>query len=421
MKELKRQLSLPEATIIGLSAMIGSGIFVAFSPASQLAHSAIFISLFLASLIALLNAFSMAKLASLYPLSGGTYIYGREILGDYWGYLAGASFIVGKIASCSAMAFAIGTYLTPDTPKITALISVFVVTFINILGIKKTTFVSGIILLFLVITLLCAKYILFSQPSFESMAFIPKEMNFSYSSILQGAAILFFAFAGYARVATLGEEIQEPQKNIPRAISLSIFLTMGLYFLVAYALFGTLTIEEITVSTAPLADAFIQLNNPLMQKLVRAAAVVACFGVLLSLSAGISRTIFSMARNNDLPTYLTKIGSTNVPIVAQILVGICVGVVIYQMTLMSSISFSSFSILLYYSIAHACVLKLDFNKTFKKLKKCFIIGRTGVGLFLTLSISFSLSSHTIGKSLLILLVLSLIYIANKKWRQKRGS
>jgi APA family basic amino acid/polyamine antiporter len=418
MNQLARQLGLGDAIVIGLAAMIGSGIFVAFSPAALVAQNAIFLSLFLASLVAFLNALTMSKLAVKYPLSGGTYVYGREILGPYWGYLAGSSFVVGKIASCTAMAYAVGTYLTPETPKITAIICIISVTVINILGIKKTALVSKIILMIVVISLITTATGLILNSSFVAPTILPMTKDIHWSSLLQGAAILFFAFAGYARVATLGEEVYSPEKTIPKAITISLALTIALYFIVAFGVFGTLNILDISNSTAPLADAVKQNSPEWLLKMIIFAATVACYGVLLSLSAGVSRTIYAMAGNGDLPQFLTKVGATKTPIFAEITVGLFVMSVISQTNLLKAISFSSFSILLYYSLSHLSVLKMLTTDRRRNLR---LKGQTLLGLILTISLSFSLSSDTILKSLITLTILSLIYQVTQLMRPPHGS
>jgi APA family basic amino acid/polyamine antiporter len=111
---LARRLGLGDAVVIGLGSMIGAGVFAAFAPAAEAAGSGLLLGLALAAAVAYANALSSAQLAALYPLSGGAYIYGCERLGHFWGFLAGWAFVVGKTASCAAMALTFGAYAAPS-------------------------------------------------------------------------------------------------------------------------------------------------------------------------------------------------------------------------------------------------------------------------------------------------------------------
>src|SRR5437762_11001237 len=132
--ELRRSLGVPDAVVIGLGSMVGAGIFAALSPAAAAAGSGLLIGLAVAAVVAYCNATSSARLAALYPQSGGTYVYGRERLGDFWGYLAGWGFVVGKTASCAAMALTVGYYVAPGLARAIAVAAVAAVTALNYFG-----------------------------------------------------------------------------------------------------------------------------------------------------------------------------------------------------------------------------------------------------------------------------------------------
>src|SRR3982750_4077347 len=117
---LRRRLTLADAVVVGLGAMIGAGVFTAFAPAAAAAGAGLLPALAVAAVVAWCNATSSARLAARYPESGGSYVYGRERLGPFWGYLAGWSFVVGKTASCAAMALTVGAYLWPPHPHVVA-------------------------------------------------------------------------------------------------------------------------------------------------------------------------------------------------------------------------------------------------------------------------------------------------------------
>src|SRR5690606_21045634 len=111
---LARRLGTSDAVVIGLGPLIGAGGFTALGPAADAAGGGLLIGLALAAVVAYCNATSSAQLAALHPESGGSYVYGRRRLGHLWGFLAGWSFVVGKTASCAAMALTFGTYAAPE-------------------------------------------------------------------------------------------------------------------------------------------------------------------------------------------------------------------------------------------------------------------------------------------------------------------
>ena len=210
---LVRELSTLDAVFVGLGAMLGAGVFVAFAPAAQAAGTSLLVGLAVAAFVAYCNATSSAQLAALYPESGGTYVYASKRLGPLWGYLAGWGFVIGKIASCSAMALTFAHYAFPGWERPAAVTAVVVLTGLTYFGVRRTAFVSRI----LVCSVLATLAFVAGSVAFRA----PPSIDVSWSSdisaygVLQSAGILFFAFAGYARIATLGEEVRDPQRTIP--------------------------------------------------------------------------------------------------------------------------------------------------------------------------------------------------------------
>ncbi|MFD5830781.1 APC family permease, partial [Lentzea sp. NPDC060358] len=202
--------------------MIGAGVFAAFAPAAAAAGSALLVSLVVAGVIACCNALSSAWLAARYPQSGGTYVYGRERLGRVWGDLAGWAFVLGKTASCAAMALTVGTYA--GLPRSGAVAAVVALTALNLTGVRKSALATRLIVV--VVLLVLATTAVTARDAVQPAEFLP-------SGILPAAALLFFAFAGYARIATLGEEVREPQRTIPRAVVISLAITLVVYAVVA--------------------------------------------------------------------------------------------------------------------------------------------------------------------------------------------
>ncbi|MGH9058107.1 MAG: APC family permease, partial [Acidimicrobiales bacterium] len=203
---LRRRLGLRDAVVIGLGSMIGAGVFAAFGPATAAAGTGMPLGLALAAIVAYCNATSSARLAACYPASGGTYVYGRERLGDFWGYLAGWGFVVGKTASCAAMALTAGFYLWPAYAQPVGAGAVVALTAVNYRGIRKSAWLTRTIVAVVLAVLAAVVLVCLTSPVADVARFGPGP-GVSTGGVLQAAGLLFFAFAGYARVATLGEEV----------------------------------------------------------------------------------------------------------------------------------------------------------------------------------------------------------------------
>ena len=348
---MKRTLGVFDAVVIGLGSMIGAGIFVALGPAAAAAGSGLLIGLALAAGIAYCNATSSARLAALYPQSGGTYVYGRERLGEFWGYTAGWSFIVGKTASCAAMALTIGVYAWPEAAHAVAVAAVVALTAINYAGVQKSALATRIIVA-TVLAVLAAVVVALAGAGEAARLSVAGDAD--GWGILQAAGLLFFAFAGYARIATLGEEVRDPARTIVRAIPIALGITLLVYATVAVAVLSVLGGPGLASATAPLADAVTAAGHPELAPLVRVGAVVAALGSLLALILGVSRTTLAMARDRHLPTALAAVHPRfGGPYRAEVAVGVIVAVLVAFVDLRGAIGFSSFAVLFYYAIANA--------------------------------------------------------------------
>lgn len=355
---LQRRLGTFDAVTIGLGSMIGAGIFAAIGPAAAAAGSGLLIGLALAAVVAYCNATSSARLAAIYPQSGGTYVYGRERLGEFWGYLAGWSFAVGKTASCAAMALTVGSYAWPEHAKAVAVGAVVALTAVNYVGVQKSAMLTRVIVA-VVLAILATVVVVLLGSGDADAARLSLGDDVSAVGVLQAAGLLFFAFAGYARIATLGEEVRDPARIIPRAIRIALGLTLVVYAVVAGAVLAVLGGAELAGATAPLADAVAAVGAGQWQPLVRAGAAIAALGSLLALILGVSRTTLAMARDHHLPSALGAVHSRfGVPHRAEMTVGVVVAVLAAVADLRGAIGFSSFAVLLYYAIANASAATL---------------------------------------------------------------
>ncbi|GAA1679237.1 APC family permease [Nonomuraea maheshkhaliensis] len=361
-EELARRLGTTDAVVVGLSAMIGAGVFAAFAPAAAAAGEWLLVSLALAAVVAYCNATSSARLAALYPESGGTYVYGRRRLGPLWGYLAGWGFTVGKTASCAAMALTFGAYVLPGRERPAAVAAVVVLTVLNLFGVRRSAGLARAIVVFVLAVL--AGVVVAGLAGDDVVGW------FSYTpeptlvepgpwGVLQAAGLLFFAFAGYARIATLGEEVRDPARTIPRAVGIALAITLVVYLLVALAALRALKPELLARSPAPLSDLVRQAGFGWMTPAVTVGAAVAALGALLALLLGVSRTVLAMARERDLPGVLAAVDPVRqVPRRAELAVGAAVIVLLLVADLRGAIGFSSFGVLVYYAVANASALTL---------------------------------------------------------------
>jgi len=355
---LSRRLGTFDAVVIGLGSMIGAGVFAAFGPAARAAGNGLLVGLAIVALVAYCNATSSAQLAALYPESGGTYVYGRKRLSPFWGFLAGWGFVIGKLASCAAMAMTFASYAAPSFARPLAATAVVALTAVNYLGVQKTALLTRAIVAAVLVALAVVVGAVWAGGATDVSRLWPLAGATPYG-VLQSAGFLFFAFAGYARLATLGEEVMDPQRTIPRAIPLALGITLIVYAAIAVSAVAGAGAPAIAATAAPLAAAVEAGQLAWLSPVVRIGAAIASLGVLLSLIVGVSRTAFAMASNNDLPMYLAAVHPRfRVPHRAEVVVGCIVAVVAASADIRSAIGFSSFAVLTYYGIANAAAWTL---------------------------------------------------------------
>lgn len=366
MTQLARRLTLLDAVVIGLGSMIGAGVFAVWAPAAAVAGGGLFVGLALAAVVAYCNATSSAQLAAAYPASGGTYIYGREVLGDWWGFLAGWGFVIGKAASAAAMALTFAAYLVPSGwwQRPVAALAVIALVAVNYHGVTRTAFLTRVIVSVVLVVLawaVFASWTAWTPGVWDGLVLLEAG---PYGA-LQSAGLLFFAFAGYARIATMGEEVVSPRRTIPRAILIALGLAVIVYVFVGLGVVGALGTQALASSTAPLVDAV--GGGPVQEWVVRVGGAVASLGALLALVAGIGRTSLAMARNGDLPRGLAEVHERyQVPHVAEIALGVVVSLLVLAVDLRGVIGFSSFGVLLYYFVANLAALRQRDGRMFPR-------------------------------------------------------
>lgn len=352
---LARRLGTLDAVVIGLGSMIGAGVFAAFTPAAQAAGAGLLIGLVIAAVVAYCNATASAQLAAVYPTSGGTYVYGRKRLGPWPGFIAGWGFVVGKTASSAAMAMTFAAYAAPPGWERPAAIgAVVLLVAVNYRGATRTAALTKVI----VVAVLVALAIVVAA-SWGSGVASPSRLlgggflAHGWYGILQSAGLLFFAFAGYARIATMGEEVINPRKTIPKAILIALAIAVGVYVVIAFTVLASLGPAGVAGTPAPLAAAVASGSGNWAAPLVRIGAALASLGALLALVAGLGRTSLAMAREADLPTWFAAVHPKyRVPHRAEVALGAVICIIILFADLRGAIGFSSFGVLIYYLVAN---------------------------------------------------------------------
>lgn len=351
---LRREMSLGGAIVTGLGSIIGTGAFVAMGAAAGMWGDATLAAVPIAAGVAMFNGLSSAYLAGRFPVAGGTYEYAYDALGPWWGFTAGWLFLLAKTASAGTAALGVALYLAwPGERRVIAVIAVLIVTGLVLTGLSRTTVVN-----ILLVTITVASLLTFAAAGLVAAG--------EYSSIdpatfgdglLPAVAFLFVAHTGYGRIATLGEEVQRPERTIPRAVVVTLFVAALVYGLVALGGRATggarwgLNLEE----GLTLAD----LVSTPYSSVVAIGAVTAMLGVLLNLVLGLSRVWLAMGRRRDMPGALSRLDRRSTPVNAIVMSAIAVLVIILIGDISIAWSFSAFTVLLYYGITNLSVLAID--------------------------------------------------------------
>jgi basic amino acid/polyamine antiporter, APA family len=358
--ELPRTLGLRDATMVGLGAIIGSGIFVGLGPATEAAGAAVLLSLLLAAVPAALNALSSAALGATFPRAGGTYQFGRQTLGNTVGFVAGWAFLIAKCASGAFMATGFGLYLFGPgvATTIAALCLVAAVTLIDLGGPRLSAIVNLSLILLKVGILLffvgLAGYFGRMEIPTSAATFAPRGWN----GVWQGAALLFSVYAGYARIATLAEEVIEPRRTLPRAVFLALGGSLLLYLLVAAGTLRLAGSAAVAASSATLSDALKTSGVAWAAPVMTVGAVIASASAFLVLLSGISRVVFAMAREGDLPRRLSYVSPKGVPITAVAVSGMVVAAFCFMSDIKTLLAINAGAILFYYTLTNLSALRL---------------------------------------------------------------
>jgi basic amino acid/polyamine antiporter, APA family len=365
---LKRELGVFGATLMGLGSIVGTGVFVSIGIAAEIAGPGVIVAVGIAALVAVCNGLNSAQLAANHPVSGGTYEYGYKYLNPWLGFTAGWMFLLAKTASAataalgfagyflSALGVADRTYLI-----LTALVALATLTLIVLTGIRRSNIANTAIVSVTLLSL--TVFILAGLPEI-SWEIATVKNDSSIGSILHATALMFVAYTGYGRIATMSEEVREPRKTIPKAIIFTLVLTMLLYMAIAIVFVGVGGIDKLSIQTAgnaaPLEIVARSFRIPGVSQLLAVGAITAMLGVLLNLILGLSRVWLAMGRRLDMPRVLARLNPAGTtPYVAVVVVEISIALLILVGDVKTTWSFSAFSILIYYAITNAASLQLS--------------------------------------------------------------
>lgn len=371
---LARVVGLPGATLLGLGSILGTGVFVSIAIGAGLAGRHVVVALIVAGLLAAFNGFSAAQLAATIPISGGTYEYGYRTLGPWSGFIAGWMFLCAKMASCATAALGSAGYLLsminitdPMLIKAVAALFTIAITVLVSGGLKRSNKINTVIVFMTIASLITYVVVCFNSNSYSAPDLAEAE-PFVWYDFFQACALMFVAYTGYGRIATLGEEIKNPRKNIPIAVVVTLCTAATLYILVAAASINAVGATGFANASGHSGAALINvarlLRSDWLAILLTIASITAMIGVQLNLILGLSRVVLAMGRRNDLPSGMAQITAGQSPNIAVATTGFFVFIITLLMDFRASWSFSAFTVLIYYSITNLAALRLKTDERF---------------------------------------------------------
>ena len=409
-RKLKRSIGLWSAVAINVGAIIGGGIFVVTGIVAGYAGSALVISMIIAGIIAFITATSFAKLTSWQPVEGSVYEYGRQLISPFSGFLAGWMWIVANTFTGAAVSLGFAYYLTAAFPGLPSnLIAAALClgfTALNLVGAKESAGVNNIFVSIKLAVL--AFFVLFGALHWNAGNFIP--FSPLSSGVLYGSFFIFFAYGGFARVAVVAEEVKDAKRNVPKAMLLSLGISMIVYVLVGIIAVGLLKPVALAGSGSPLTAAMSVTGNSFAVQIVSVGGLVATASVLLTAILGVSRMAYSMARRNDLPSALARVHRKFfTPYYAILAAGIWMAVLVLFVDLTRVVAISTFALLFNYSITNIAAFKLKSDH--KRHKVMPLLGLATCIMLLAFILLASTQAWLIG---LVFLVAGAVYYAVRK-------
>ncbi|MEO0264956.1 MAG: amino acid permease [candidate division WOR-3 bacterium] len=415
---LRRKLGLWDAVSIGLGAIIGAGIFVLIGIASGIAGPAVIFSITISGVSAMFTALSFAMLGVAFPRAGGVYEYGHELLSHSLGFVLGWMWIFGNIVMGATASLGFGYYLSSAFSiipfKIGALVAVFIVVLLNIVGIKQAAIVNNLIVAIKIGVLLL--FILVGLPRMQISNF-EDFLPHGILPVFQAAGLFYFAYIGFPRISTVAEEVKDPERDIPLSIMLSLSISAIIYLLTSITALGLMGYEVLGSSPTPLGDAAKLLG---LSGIVEAGALLATFSVVLTSIMGQSRVFFAMARNGEIPQFLSKVHEKfETPVYSILLSGAVMTILVLTVDISSLASLGSFCILFTHIFTNCSALKL-YNSAERSVKSYFQPFSSILGLLMSIVLTLSLEISIIAWGIFVCGIGFLWYFTYKKLREKES-
>ncbi|WP_337860847.1 APC family permease [Ferroplasma sp.] len=412
---LRRILGLRSAIIINLGAIIGAGIFVIIGIAAGRAGPAIIISIFISAVIAIFTGLSFSEIAQHISKEGGVYEYAKDSFAPSAGFIGGTMWTFSNMIAISAVSLSMGSYINAlfhlhITLIIFGIPVIILFAILNMLGLKNSaktlSILVGVNIIILIIFVISGIFY-FRTSDFTNFA------PHGFTGIMEGSALIFFAFTGFSRITTVGDEVKNPEKNIPKAIIFSIIISSALYAVIAVVAIGLIPASGLASASAPLSAAIAVLHNPYLLVIIAIGGITATAGVVLTGILGTSRVLYAMGRDREIPMQFGKIDKYGTP-VYSILLSMAISLIfVYFVGFSTIIEASNVSVLIAYSIIDfsAIILwrkvKNENPKSLREQKYFFLIPAAGIiTIFITISY---LGLPAIEISIAVLAIVSAVY------------
>lgn len=361
MARLKRVLNFWEALAINIGAIIGAGIFVISGLAAGIAGPSVLLSIIIGAAIALCTGLGFAAMAHVIATEGGGYKYAERLLGRYAGLVSGLTFVISGTIAGAAMALSFGSYFTSIfsigiSPIVAAVALIAALGIINYIGVKDSADVSVALVVIKVMVL--ALFVVVGLLLIKPGNYVPFAPN-GTQSILVASAFIFFAYTGFARIATLGEEVKDPKRTVPKVIIASVIISMAIYFLVMLVLVGMTNYKVVGESAAPLSTAIIDAtHNPTIGLVIALGAIVATVNVALTMILGLSRVVLSMARDASVPSIFSRLSRFGTPTGAIAVIAVVMAVAVLAVGFKDIVAISNSGVLVSYVVANIAAFAL---------------------------------------------------------------
>ena len=355
MSELKRNLSLFDATALAIGAIVGAGIFVISGVAAGLAGPAVILSIIIAGVVSSFTAYSFVRLSSKFAEEGGPYVYAKNTISRFAGFITGWLWLFANIVAGATVSLGLASYvssLLPILPIVPiAISSILILVILNIVGIKQSSIFNAVLVILKLSALSLFIVIGFSHLNFS--LYEPFSPN-GIKGVLSSAALIFFAYTGFGRPATAAEEIKDPKHTVPRSIVIALILSSIVYILVGIVSTGLIPYQKVANSGSPITDAIeYGIKIYWLKIFVSFAAIVATVSVLLTTIIGVSRVSFAMARDDLLPKVFSKMHKKfSTPYLAILITGIVMAILPLFGNLKQTANVTNFGSLLVYAIVN---------------------------------------------------------------------